>query len=213
MSRTLTTRNDFHPHNRLKTFLQEVREATRNLSNDQLDEMVKAKATEMKLGDASISTLVTRKHKIEFLEARAAVQYKQVWKERYGWEFDDCYDDAKLIAHVKAMADKQKAAEFPLRAEATADVPPPFDFTKIYNLAGEEMTREEFDAMPEDEQMVIRMDRAQKMEACVAAGFGGCLPENQAQLVDMRVQTHAIPLPKSGELGVPEPTPVDASAT
>lgn len=109
MSRTLTNRNEAHPHNRIKAFQQSIKEQYRQRTTEDLDRLVNHAYRELpqfipaELKDAPHPVL--RKAKLEFLIAHAAQQFKAEWETRYGWPFDDCYDDDKLRAHVRAIVE------------------------------------------------------------------------------------------------------------
>lgn len=176
-----------------------VHKMLRALSNAQLED--KMKAIFPSVTPAQLDPL-SRKQRIKVIVDLSTAEFKREWEKQYGWPFDDCYDSVKLRAHVSAMKDKAKQAEFPLNAPK--DTPlgevPPTDLTKIYTPDGMDelphtMTRAEFDQLSEPLQKEIRAFHHARVLAVIRSGNAGVLGEKAGLIVDRRLHPEAIPIP------------------
>lgn len=102
MPKTLTHWNRVHPVMLFNEFKAEVKSTYRKLSNDELDHQVS-------LASEGAQSFDRRKDKLSYLQQQAEEKYKADWKEKYGWDFNDAYNDAKLRMHLNAM--KKEAAQ------------------------------------------------------------------------------------------------------
>ncbi len=130
-----TTINKAHPHNKLKAFLQRMKEQYRQLATDSIralcesrfatlaDNVVEFK-THADVAAAGRATIDSQpRHKlIEWLLEWDTRCFKSEWEKHNGWPFDDTYDQAKLDAHILAHnlrvdEEKRKGEVLHLREE------------------------------------------------------------------------------------------------
>lgn len=211
MPKRLTRLNPYHPHTRLVEFRQRMKEEYRKLTTAQLDMVVNATFQGMTPAEVDANAHPEHRHqKLDFLLERASIVFKREWKTKYGWDFDDCYDNVKLQAAVNAMQDAQLKAEFPLKSNQAPIADPKelplVDTTRIYTPTGLEINRAEFDVLSSDEQQAIRVHGAPHLTAICRSGYGGAL--SGGGLVDRRLYPQAIALQANAQMGTPAPLPV-----
>lgn len=247
MPKTLTSLNPKHPHTRLVSFKQALKENYRKLTTAELDQLVNAEFAKRDQAFADAHAHPQHRHeKLEFLFARGVEEFKQRWEAEYGWPFDDTYNSAKLHQHMAQMqleAQERSYIETHMRCEEKvaelskleltpqvdaelkewqlalnaspferqgdklvrklAATPEPFDTTKITDQAGRFYTKEEFDALPEEQQKSIRAFASSKISALIGSGFAGVMPGGG--IVDRRLVPTAIPCQQNRILGTPAP--------
>lgn len=214
MSRKFTRPNPFHPHNRLGSFRQKMKEQYRQLKTAELDTLVNIAFTSMPDKEAEKLEHPQHRHqKLEFLLDRAELQFKKEWATKYGWAFDDCYDDEKLRANVAAMQDAALKAEFPLRNTgpvSVADIPPPVNLQMIQLPEGGCITPAAYKELPEgDEKKKIWVHMNTLITALLKSGYAGVLGSAQGQIVDRRLRPDGLPAQQSGVMGNPPPLKVE----
>lgn len=113
MPKTLTGLNPKHPHTRLVSFRQKLKEQYRTHTTAELDVLVNAEFMKMTAEEkAAVEHPVHRHHKLDFLLTRGEVEFKARWQEEYGWPHSDCYDNGKLHLHMAQMQVEEKERSF-----------------------------------------------------------------------------------------------------
>jgi len=185
MSRSITTRNLNHPHNRLNAYRQSVFVSYRRLSRVELDQLRAREGIELAL---------TRKQKLDEIVERFVARWKQEFETVNGFPFDDIYQPAKLTKHL-ADAEERRA----LLVKDAIDHRP--------MRAGVVISREEFNALSSEEQDVVRAELHERILKINASGYAGVLG-NGVGIVDRRLHPEALPVPENPKFGVPKPLPI-----
>lgn len=218
MSRTHTLRNYSHPHYILKKFLEEMRGNYQRLPTAAIKGLI------AKLPPASQplpqNPCLHRHQMIDWIIVQDTALFKGRWKERSGWDFDDCYDEKKMQMHhdatVAREAEAKKQMEKPVDTERDKElVGEPYDATKIWTEDGEELSKEDFDKLDSPEvnlpgkKEAIRLYSLERMGALIRSGYVGML---NGSLVDRRWPGHEKALAvRAHSTMAPPPKPVPAA--
>ena len=104
MPKVLTSLNPKHPHTRLVSFKQALKENYRKLTTDELDQLVNVEFAKRDEAFREKTAHPQHRHqKLDFLIECGVQEFKARWKTEYGWDFDDTYDSNKLHAHMARM--------------------------------------------------------------------------------------------------------------
>ena len=101
-----TVRNQRHPWNWYKNEREKVYRQTRTMSNSELSEWIRRDNAER--GGFGRNPDQPRKGLINALMSRFDFEWRQRWRETYGWEFDEVRDDGRFRARIEAGEFKPK---------------------------------------------------------------------------------------------------------
>lgn len=192
MSRTLTDRNHNHPHYQLADHVQRMKEEYRKASNAELTKYVDIVFGKMSQTDASHLPPVPacRKDQIAFLLDWAGVKFKQEWRKKYGWPFEDIYVAGKLDQHqANHHAEVLGKTKEPLISRAELLVL--METTTMH---------------PENKEAKQEYDHYLRISSVLRSGYAGV--DKNGVILDRRHFAISAPLPKNEFLETPEPVEV-----
>lgn len=196
MARIITVRNPTHPHNQFREFIQKMKAEYRKMSALDLTKTVSvvysilAKEAAAATPPLPMMPLPTHRHQqIAFMLEFHEVKFKKEWKGRYGWPFEEIYDDAKFAQHqAEGHAKNLGTAKEPLITDKMIEE------AREAAEKGGRMEKEQYDHM-----LTIL--------SVMKAGLAGVTKDGV--VVDRRRRgVITSPLPKSEVLGTPEPVEV-----
>jgi hypothetical protein len=195
MSRILTTRNPTHPHNQLNNFLSAMRAEYRKKSSAELVQIVSMTfsilAKKAGAGDAKDLAPTFPKHRhqqIDFMIEFHKDKFKKEWEVKFGYPFEDIYDQGKMEVHQ---------CEEHVRNLAKAKEP----------LITEAMLDEGRAAASNSKRELHQFEHMVQLLHVMKAGLAGVTKDGI--IIDRRRRNvFTLPLPKSEMLGTPEPVEI-----
>lgn len=104
MPKKITTSNPDHPANQLQKWLERQKSIYRTLSNRELENLCMEKGI-------ALSGRFRRKDALTALVDRDRLLYKENWRTRTGWDFEEVYDSDKLTARAEEARERLKNAQ------------------------------------------------------------------------------------------------------
>lgn len=211
MARKLSTWNHNHPILIRNRYVEQMRKTYQTLKHTDLIRCTlqqlagMTKEAQERYADAG---LLPRHLMVAWLVEVDKIIFEVEWKKRNGFDIEDCRDDKKFAEIMKEHKAKQ---EDQAQTLLEVELGPPVDMTKIWTPEGEEMSKEDYDALLsqklEGRHEEIRLFNMRRLFLLNRMGYAGVLGEKNAMLVDRRypAHRHAISVPKNASLGVGEP--------